>query len=648
MRRRRSIRLAVGAGGLGVVAVLAVIGPPLWGEQARSMTGETRAAPGPEHWFGTDALGRDVLARTLDATRLTLETTLAATAIAACAGILLGSAIWLAGPRVRAVGMRVIDIMVSYPPLILALLVTAIMGAGPVATVAAVGVAGSPNFARLTANQAAAIAGRDFISTARLLGVPGRKLFTRHLLPNMAEPLLVMVSVAFGSILVALSGLSFLGLGVQPPQTDWGSLLAEGLRELHTNPAQAMAPALAIVATGACAGLVGDAVAAAADPRSAAGSAGRRGRRSGPRAPLGAAAESVSAAEQTAEHNALTVRGLAVTAPDGTRLVDGVDFDVPRGATVGVVGESGSGKTLTAMAAARLLPEGLGAEADALRLGESDLLADRLDARTLATELGIVHQDPSASFNPALRVGTQITEVLRVHQRLEKVAAWHRAVDRLRQVRVTAPEARMRQYPHELSGGMRQRAMIAAALATSPKLIIADEPTTALDVTVQADVLALLREANRRDKAAVLLISHDIGVVSSVCDRILVMYAGRVVEELTAEAVRRGEAAHPYTRALLGATPAAAYSAARERGEGTPERLTAIPGRPPAPESRPAGCSYAPRCPIVFDRCRTEDPAPVQVQGGRGRAACHAAEADGDREGPGAPAHDDTPEGSRA
>ncbi|WP_246633153.1 dipeptide/oligopeptide/nickel ABC transporter permease/ATP-binding protein [Pseudonocardia nigra] len=593
MRTNRT--LVTGLTGLGVVAVLAVIGPMIWGDAADALGGAARTGPSAEHWLGTDALGRDVLARTLAATRLTILTTLAATALAVSAGILLGSAVWLSGPRVRELGLRVIDVLVSYPSIILALIVVAILGAGPTATVVAIGIAGSPTFARLTANLAASVAGRDFVAMSRLLGVPRWRLMRRHLLPNMAEPLLILVSVAFASILTALSGLSFLGLGVQPPQYDWGSLLGTGLTSLYTNPAEAVGPAVAIALTGLCAGLVGDGLAAAVHPRT----------RAVVRRPRATAVRAVPAAASGA---LLQVDRLTVTAPGGSRLIEDVSFGIDHGEIVGVVGESGSGKSVTAMAVARLLPDELHADAVTARLGDLDLLT-ATDNRRLATEIGIVYQDPSSSFNPALRLGGQLTEALRVHLGVGREEARRRATEQLAAVRVTSPDLRLGQYPHELSGGMRQRAMIASALLTRPKLLIADEPTTALDVTVQADVLALLKEINERDGTAVLFISHDIGVVSALCHRVLVMYAGRVVEELTADALRAGKARHPYTKALLAATPKLHENVAR---------LTAVPGRPPEPAHRPEGCVFADRCPIVRDACRSTRPVL------RDGVACHA------------------------
>jgi oligopeptide/dipeptide ABC transporter ATP-binding protein len=604
MRRIRwNTPLVTSLAGLGLIVVLGIAAPLLLGEEATALSGAARAPVSAEHWLGTDALGRDVLARTLVATRLTLEMSLAATAIAAVTGILLGTGVWVSGRRVRELGLRLIDVMISYPALILALVVATVFGTGPTASVLAIGLGGAPAFARLTANMAASVAQRDFVTQARLMGVPPYRVLVRHLLPNIAGPLLVLLSVAFANVLVALSGLSFLGVGVQAPDYDWGSLLNSGLASLYTNPAEAIGPAVAITVTGILAGFVGDGLAAALDPR-----AGRT-------KAAAARPADVAAPSHRAPADALvTVDGLAVVLPDGTRLVDDVSFHVMPGEIVGLVGESGSGKSLTAMSVARLLPEGLSARAAGLTLGDLDLAAPEADPKRLATEIGIVFQDPSSSFNPALRMSGQLTETLRVHQGVRGAEADRRAVEALEQVRIKEPGRVMKQYPHELSGGMRQRAMIAAALLPGPRLIVADEPTTALDVTVQAEVLDVLKDINRRRGTSVLLISHDIGVVGTVCHRVVVMYAGRVVEELSAADLRADHVRHPYTRALLAASP-------RLRDTGTGERapLATIPGRPPSPTARPSGCAFAGRCPVALDTvCATERP---RLTDG---VACHA------------------------
>jgi oligopeptide/dipeptide ABC transporter ATP-binding protein len=287
--------------------------------------------------------------------------------------------------------------------------------------------------------------------------------------------------------------------------------------------------------------------------------------------------------------------------------VRGVSFSVRPGEAIGVVGESGSGKSLTALAVSRLIEAPGVVTADRLEFAGTPLAA--ASDRELGTSLAMVFQDPMTSFNPARRVGRQLAEVSEQHHGLSRRAAFARAVDRLAAVRVPAAARRARQYPHEFSGGMRQRAMIGMGLMGQPKLVIADEPTTALDVTVQRQVLRLLARTREAEGAAILLISHDIAVVSQTCERMLVMYAGRVVEDLPTGSPAR----HPYTRALLATTV--------DLGTDRDEPLAVIPGRPPEPDQVPAGCAFAARCPLASERCRTEDPVLEPAAGGH-RVAC--------------------------
>lgn len=239
-----------------------------------------------------------------------------------------------------------------------------------------------------------------------------------------------------------------------------------------------------------------------------------------------------------------------------SQLVFDVSFSVEAGEIVGIVGESGSGKTLTSLAVSRLLPRGLTSQADTLRFHDVDLAGklSKEDSRRLGAELGMVFQDPMGSLDPAMRIGAQMSEVLRVHSGLSRKDALRRSEAALAEVNITDPDRRLRQYPHELSGGMRQRVMIAMGMLTEVRLLVADEPTTALDVTVQAQVMSLIKSMNERLGTAVLLISHNIALLSEICDRILVMYRGHLVESLATGALQTS-ATHPYTRVLIGAIP---------------------------------------------------------------------------------------------
>ena len=307
-----------------------------------------------------------------------------------------------------------------------------------------------------------------------------------------------------------------------------------------------------------------------------------------------------------------------------TRAVDGVSFRIDPGETLGIVGESGCGKSVAALSVLRLLPERSGRTvAGSVRFDGIDLLAlSEAEMRDIrGNRIAMVFQEPMTSLNPVLTIGHQIAEALRIHKRLGREQARERAREMLELVRIPDAGSRLEDYPHQFSGGMRQRVMIAMALACSPKLLIADEPTTALDVTIQAQVLKLILELKQKTGAAVILITHDLGVVAETCQRVIVMYAGRKVEEASVlELFDRP--AHPYTRGLLG-------SIARGRAGARARRLREIPGIVPSLKEPIAGCAFAPRCSHAVDRCRREAPALRDIGGDSGSphlAACFVAD----------------------
>ena len=537
------LRTPVGAGAgvlLLAVLLLAVVAPLLWSDQASAIdTEHLLEGTSAQHWLGTDSLGRDIFYRVLVASRTSIVLALLATALGVFAGLLLGTAPVLLGRRFGRLTTAIVNIAVAFPGLLLALFFAVIFGVGAKGAVLAIGLAGAPAFARLTQTLVAGIAERDFVAAARIAGVGRFRILLRHILPNIAEPLVVNATIGAGGVLLAFAGLSFLGLGVQPPAYDWGRLMGESLNGIYVHPAAALAPGVAVVIAGLAFNLFGEAVAKGlgvpALHRAAAACV--------------CAGETVPAAPVDDEA-VLVVEDLRVSFPGPITPVRGVSFTIHKGEIVGVVGESGSGKSLTALAVAGLIESPGQVSASELSFLGAPLLgrlADRASAATrrrlLGTSFAMVFQDPMTSFNPTKRIGVQLAEGAREHQGLSRRQAMARAVDRLRAVRVPAAERRARQYPHEFSGGMRQRAMIGMGLMGAPALIVADEPTTALDVTVQRQVLRLLETIRETDEVAVLLISHDITVVAQVCDRVLVMYAGRIVEDLSAsELVDRGPA----------------------------------------------------------------------------------------------------------
>ncbi|HYM71954.1 MAG TPA: ABC transporter ATP-binding protein [Stellaceae bacterium] len=305
------------------------------------------------------------------------------------------------------------------------------------------------------------------------------------------------------------------------------------------------------------------------------------------------------------------------------RAVDGVSYAVRAGETLGIVGESGCGKSVTALSVLRLVASPPGRivggairfdGANLLHLGESEMEAIR------GNEISMIFQEPMTSLNPLMTVGRQIGEAVALHQGLAKKEAWARAVDMLRRVSIPEPERRFHAYPHQLSGGMRQRVMIAMALSCNPNVLIADEPTTALDVTIQAQILELMRELQETLGTAIILITHDMGVVAENADRVAVMYAGRKVEEAAAKTLFENPG-HPYTRGLLGSIPkldVAAHLDARRN------RLTEIKGLVPSLHNLGEGCTFAPRCEFATDQCRAAYPPLVQHRPGHTIACWHA------------------------
>jgi oligopeptide/dipeptide ABC transporter ATP-binding protein len=296
------------------------------------------------------------------------------------------------------------------------------------------------------------------------------------------------------------------------------------------------------------------------------------------------------------------------------KAVDGVSFDVERGEIVGIVGESGSGKTMTALSILRLIPDPGRITSGRILYGEKDVvqMTDEEIREFRGKDVAMIFQDPMTSLNPVLRVGFQVEEAMAAHERFTSQQARDRVVPMLQRVRIPAAAERARDYPHQFSGGMRQRAMIAMGISNEPSLLIADEPTTALDVTVQASIIELVRDLSRELRASVILITHNMALIASLCQRVIVMYAGRIVEEGPTRAIFKNPQ-HPYTWSLLRSIPRV--------DEQTHEKLISIRGMPPDLSKPPPGCKFHPRCRFRVDRCLTEEPPLAEVDPGQ-QARC--------------------------
>ena len=567
----------------------------------------------PGHVLGTDQLGRDLLSRLVWGARSSVAVALLATALAALVGAMIGILAGFFGRLVDQLLMRGIDVLMAFPYLLLALAIVAALGPGLANAMLAIAVANVPFFARAVRGAVLEIRHQDYIDAARLAGHGWAWIIVVEVLPNLVPTILILMTTTLGWMVLETAGLSFLGLGAQPPQADLGSMLGDGRELLVTYPRVAVLPGLVILVLVVGINLFGDALRDRLDPRLGPS----RRREKSPMLAFTPTAESVP--------GVLAVRELRIRVPSnggGATVVDGVDFGIARGERVALVGESGSGKTLTAQSLLRLLPTGVAATGRVELVANGGGPAVDVLAAPPATlrdlrgrRVAYIPQEPSSALDPLFRVGEQLAEAVRAHADLGPRALQRRIELLLTEVGFDRDAHLASRFPHQLSGGQRQRLVIAMALAHGPDLIIADEATTALDVTLQAEILALLTRLCTEQDRALLLVSHDLALVAEHCERVLVMYAGRIVEDAAAQILLRTPA-HPYTAALLGCSPAL----------GQPEKpLTAIPGQPPTVEElgarRPAqNCVFAPRCPRAQPACREHEPTLAPV--GQRRVRC--------------------------
>jgi peptide/nickel transport system permease protein len=627
IRRPVAVICLVYIAGLAVVAIVAPIAMPWVNHQQAGDVLHVHQGPTWSHPLGTDSLGRDELERLLVGTRVTLlaavEAIVVAFGIAIPLGILAG---YLGGRVDRAVGSFV-DVNLALPGLIIVIVVVSVFKGSTLAAMVTLGVLSAPTFIRVFRSAVLPVREELYVAAARVTGLRQTYIMRWHILPRISGPILVQMSLFAGAAVLAQAGLSFLGLLGSPPAPSWGQMMSDGTSIIVLQPWLIWPPGLAMMLTVFAFGFLGDTIQETLSESWQAPARRKPGRLPVPRilrlqrsavADPNAAATAVPARAGAATRAAalLAIHDLTVVFPSRNGpvpVVQNVAFEIGMGETVGIVGESGCGKTTTAMAILGLLPGNGVIDGGAIFFGGRDLVAlgESGLRKVRGREIGLISQEPMVSFNPTFRVGWQLAHLVRIHHGLSRRAAFARAVELLASVRLPDPLDVARRYPHELSGGMAQRVSIAASLAGDPKLLIADEPTTALDVTVQSEILELLRDLQREREMAILLVTHDWGVVADICERVVVMYAGQVVERAAVE-VLFDAPLNPYTEALLAANPSNAL------GGGD---LPAIPGSVPKPGAWPQGCHFHPRCRLASAAC-VAAPIPLVLPGGGRETRC--------------------------
>ncbi|MFI6475414.1 dipeptide/oligopeptide/nickel ABC transporter permease/ATP-binding protein [Streptomyces sp. NPDC050516] len=597
---RRVLRRPAGAAALGwlVLVTVATLAASLLvphGPLDQDL-GHVLAGPTAGHPMGTDNLGRDLLSRVLFGGRSTLLAVGEALLVFLVIGVTAGLASGFLGGWVDWLTVRTADLLFALPGIVIVLVVLSVFPGNLHAAMITFGVLGSPGMIRVLRAQTLGIREELYVAAAKVAGLTRSQILRRHILPRVISTVIVQAAL-FAAIVVAIqAGLGFLGLGAQPPEPSWGGLVADASQAIDRAPWMLVPAGVPLVLTVMALALLGDAVRDAAVE-------GWAVSKIAPFASSPAPEPDVSPTSPTDvpdDTALLSVRNLSIEI-GGIPVVQGVSFGIRAGETVGMVGESGCGKSVTSLGILGLVPGG-GRIVDGQVLFDGTELVGSADAlaQVRGTGIAYVSQEPMVALDPTFAVGHQLAEAVRRHQRCDRRTARARVTELLDMVNLPEPEAVAKRHPHQLSGGMAQRVAIALALAGRPRLLIADEPTTALDVTVQAEILALLRSLQASTGMAVLLVTHDWGVIADLCHRSVVMYAGQVVEQAAVEDMFT-RPFHPYTAGLLAANPHLA-------GDGEP--LPTIPGSVPAPRDRPLGCRFAARCELADASC-TKRPVPL-------------------------------------
>ncbi len=559
---RRVLRNPVGALALGVIALIgfaAAFGPllaPMDGNRADAY--RILADPGEGSLLGYDGAGRDIFSRLLSATQISIGAALVALVVALVVGVSAGLLAGYYKGWLDSVFSWVTAMTMALPGIIVLLAARAVVGPSVYWSMVIFGFLMSPSFYRLVYASVSAVREELYVDAARVAGLSDARIISRHILGVVRAPIIIQSSMILAIAIAIQSGLEFLGIGDAQTPT-WGSMLKDGFDVMYRKPINMLWPSLAIGVTTVALTLLANAMRDALERTATSGR--KRRRRITQDRPAAPAAiqhdDDVRASERTGEV-LLDVRDLRVgyDQPDGSvvEVVHGVDLTIRRGEVHGLIGESGSGKTQTSFAVLGLLPTGGRVLDGSIGFEGADLVSgsSRAQAAVRGKKIAYIPQEPMSNLDPMFTIGSQLTEPLRKTMGLDKRAAKERALALLARVGIPDPERTFNAYPHQVSGGMAQRVLIAGAVSSDPDLLIADEPTTALDVTIQAEVLDLIRDLQSEFHMAVLLVTHNFGVVADLCDRVSVMKEGLIVETGPLRAIFKAPQ-HPYTQSLLDA-----------------------------------------------------------------------------------------------
>jgi peptide/nickel transport system permease protein len=608
--------------------VIASLTAPLWLPFKTEDQDFTAVLSGPTaaHWLGTDELGRDILSRIFAAAAGTLGTSMLTVIVGVGLGTVLAMLAAGAGERTEAVISRVTEIMMSLPGTVIILAVIDAVGTNIPVVMAILGILMSAGIYRVILGQAKSLQSQLYVDAAKVDGVGPLQISLRHVLPGLANTIVVQAALIFAVGMLIQAGLAFIGFGPPIPQPSWGGMIQGASQHVYDAPWMMVPTGAVLALTVLSANAIGNALGKA--PNAAAPhlpSAAARRQRAKAVAAIAAAAPAAASQDgtpgDTAAKGTLSVRNLSVGVDssgtgNGVRLVTDVSFNVQPGTVLGLVGESGCGKTMTALSLLGLLPSGVSVTAGQILWNGRNLaaVADRDMEAVRGREIALISQEPMRALDPMFTVGYQLTATIRRLRGLNRAEARKEAHSLLEKVGIVDAARILKTYPHQISGGMAQRVAIALALSGQPRLLVADEPTTALDVTVQAEILSLLRNLVKDTGMSVVMVTHDLGVVADICDQVAVMYAGQVVENGSTQAVL-DHPRHPYTLALLAADPHANHA------DDMPERLATISGQVPQPKDWPTGCRFAARCQFAGSAC--EEPVPLLRSGtGDGLVRC--------------------------